>query len=100
MKKETIYLDKGKKKYKKAVNEYIRIFGTDEDIIEYSSTWEYDDNDFERLAGEIEDCIRKRKNIKIYMFLFGKNYIIKQYIKFLSIILMTYNTNYMFDGAD
>ena len=68
-------MDKGKKKYKKAVNEYIRIFGTDEDIIEYSSTWEYDDNDFERLAGEIEDCVRKRKKYKnLYVSFWQKLY--------------------------
>ena len=63
------------KDIKKAINEYIKIFGTDDDINEYISTWDYDDNDFERLAGEIEDCVRKRKKYKnVYISFWQKLY--------------------------
>ena len=63
------------KDIKKAINEYIKIFGTDDDINEYILTWDYDDNDFERLAGEIEDCVRKRKKYKnVYISFWQKLY--------------------------
>lgn len=40
-------------RYEIALNSYIEFFGDDEDICEYVSTWDYNENDFYKLAQKL-----------------------------------------------
>ncbi len=62
-------------RYDIALNNYIELFGDDEDICEYVSTWDYDENDFSQLAQKLENCVKKRKRYKrIYVSFLEKIY--------------------------
>lgn len=62
-------------RYDIVLNNYIEAFGDDEDICEYVSTWDYDENDFSKLAQKLENCIEKRKQYKkLYVSFLEKIY--------------------------
>lgn len=61
-------------RYEIALNSYIEFFGDDEDICEYVSTWDYNENDFYKLAQKLECCIEKRKRYKVYVSFLEKIY--------------------------
>lgn len=62
-------------RYNIALNNYKNIFGDDEDICEYVSTWDYNENDFVQLAKKLEYCIKnKQRYKKVYVSFFKKIY--------------------------
>ena len=62
-------------RYDIALKNYIDFFGDDEDISEYVSTWDYNENDFVQLAKKLEYCIEKRQKYKkVYMSFLEKIY--------------------------
>lgn len=49
--------------YDKVYEKYKNKF-RDNDLVEYLSTWDYDDEDFKKLAQELNNCIEKNKTYK------------------------------------
>lgn len=62
-------------RYIRALESYIQMFGNDDDINEYVSTWDYNEEDFRELAKKLEYCVIKRKKYKnIYVSILQKIY--------------------------
>lgn len=71
-------------KFEEAIENYIKMFGSTNDIDKYVSTWDYTENDFDRLAEQIQNCVKCGKRYsKLYVSLLKKIYYITIY-KFLN----------------
>ena len=64
LKDNEVELDFETKKYVEALESYEKTFGDINDLNEYVSTWDYDDNDFIEFTKKIENCVAKRKRYK------------------------------------
>ena len=63
-------------RYNNAINNYEELFGDSNDIYKYVSTWDYDEEDFKKLAQKIETCIYKKKRYtKLYVSIIEKVYL-------------------------
>lgn len=58
------------KRYADAWDSYIKCFGDAKDLLKYTSTYDYTEEDFLELAKKIENCVETKKRYKyLYMCL-------------------------------
>lgn len=62
-------------KFEKVIDNYIKMFGSTKDIDKYVSTWDYTEKDFDKLAEQIQNCVKCGKRYsKLYVSLSEKIY--------------------------
>ena len=72
-------------RFNSAREAYIDLFGDEDDLHEYISTWDYGDKEFLELSKKIENCVKLKKRYKnVYLTIFDRmfhkiKYIINDY---------------------